>query len=156
MATRTFLKMEGIPGDSKDRKYSGWIEVLWWVSTSNALSKEGLTPSKPDRTRIRFGIRKEGTASGKLYLASTGKLSIKGAATLVDVVDEDGGKERTRITMKDVAVVVYRPPEGNKGTEVIVILEYTPETPSGGSGGYPILRPGLRGFPTERFGPPGF
>ena len=68
MATRTFLKIEGIAGESKDRKYAGWIEVLWWVSTSNALSKEGLTPSKAGRTRIRFGIRKEGVASGKLYL----------------------------------------------------------------------------------------
>jgi hypothetical protein len=85
-----------------------------------------------------------------------GKLSIPGAATLVAVVDEVGGNERTRITMKDVAVVAYGPPAGNKGTEVIVILEYTPELPSGGSGAYPFLRPGLRGFPTERFGPPGF
>src|SRR5437588_13069522 len=123
MATRTFLKIEGIPGESKDRKYAGWIEVLWWVSTSNALSKEGLTPSKAGRTRIRFGIRKEGVASGKLYLASTGKLRLNSAAaaTLVDVVDEDKGKERTRITMKDVVVVSYRPPEGNNGTEVMVV-----------------------------------
>src|SRR5262249_30646951 len=132
MATRTFLKTEGVPGDSKVRKHAGWIEVLWWVSTSNALSKEGLTPSKPDRTRIRFGIRKEGTASGKLYLASTGKLRIGGAATLGDVVDEGGGEERARITMKDGAVAFRQPPDRNKGTQVMLVLEYGRDLPQGG------------------------
>jgi hypothetical protein len=114
-----FLKIDNVPGDSKDSKHPGWIALLGGFTFGRTYKgddgkdvKEGSDIRQGDSTQLEFTMSKQGSAAYKLYLAYTGQLKITGTVILADVSqehgpDHDSYSERV-YEMKDVKVVNYQ------------------------------------------------
>jgi len=135
MAETAFLKIDNVPGDSKDSKHPGWVEIVdahfvferrW--EEKGAETYETSADYREDRSNaLQVMVSQQGTAAHKLYLASTGKLKLGGTMTLAAVREEhdtnsDTYSERT-FKMKDVTVAeyqVYQPDPEYKGDGSVV------------------------------------
>jgi len=136
-----FLKVDGIPGESRDSKHKDEIEL---VSFSWGLAEPSRAPgggvARPQFNDFRFTMRVT-KASPQLFLATATGKHLKEATLSVRRASKDQ-LEYLKIKLGDVLVTSYQ----QTGTEEVehelvsfafdrIALEYTQATPQGRPGG---------------------
>ncbi len=140
-----FLKLDGIPGESKDSKHSGEIDVLsfsWGVAqTGTSTGGGGGGAGKANFQDISF-VAAFNKASPKLFEACASGQHIKEAVLTAVKTDKKDRQEYLIIKMADVLVSSYQTggSSGDVPTDQFSInyskieIEYRPTNPDGSLG----------------------
>lgn len=111
MAVRSFLKIDGIPGESADKKHKDEIDVIsfsWGLTQAGSGPGRGGGAGKPSFEDFHFHfVARASKASPKLFLACASGQHITSAL----LTCRRGGKtpfEFLRIKLSDVLVSSYR------------------------------------------------
>jgi type VI secretion system secreted protein Hcp len=110
MAMDMFLKIEGIPGESKDGKHKDWIDVLaWsWGASNSGTARFGGAPG-PGKANVQdMSFTKYiDKASPELFLRCCNGKHIPESTLIVRKASGDSPLEYLTITMTDVMVTSY-------------------------------------------------
>jgi len=143
MATTTFIKFDGIAGESTTKEHPGEVEVLSWnwgldaaVGTSGG---GGAGVGKPKPRDIHFIHRYDKASPVLMRMAATGRHIV--SAVLSARKAGAGQKDFLTITLKDVLVTsLAAGDDGNGPTEQVTLtysdirFSYRPQTNTGALG----------------------
>jgi type VI secretion system secreted protein Hcp len=146
MPADMFLKLEGIPGESQDKKHAKEIDILaygWGASQTGSFhSGGGGGAGKASFQDINFTKRVDVSSTKLLKAVAKGQH----IGEAVFTVRKSGGEEPVEyliITMKEVMVTAYAI-TGSKGEDLVnesfslnfakVEMKYTPQSATGGAG----------------------
>ena len=146
----TFLKVDGVPGESTDDKHKDWMELLGWSheliqpTSATASSSGGGTTARVDHKDFRI-TKFLDKASPKLYEACCKGTHLK--EVIIECCRSGGDKVKyMEVKMNDVVVSGVRPVASPKGEEGFPVEEvdfnygkiywtYTQQKRADGSGG---------------------
>jgi type VI secretion system secreted protein Hcp len=143
MATTTFIKFDGIEGESTSRDHKGEIEVLswnWGLSATRPASGGGGGAGKAIPQEFRF-VHRYDKASPLLA-----KTAVKGQHVKTAILSArkagEGQKDFFKVTMKEVFITSVAASDGGDGAQEEVAVSYgaidfsyAPQTSKGSLGG---------------------
>ena len=145
MATTTFIKFDGIDGESTNTDHPAEIEVLSWnwglsVATVVSGGGGGASVGRVSPKDIHFIHRYDKASPMLMRMAATGRRIA--SAVLSARKAGAGQKDFLKITLKDILVTsINAGDDGNGPTEEIAVsygdiqFSYKPQTASGALGG---------------------
>lgn len=113
---RYYLRLDGVPGDSKDVDHEGWIPVVDWstgASNGAMLTSSGWSASKPKLGTVSLSAQ-GGSQSPRLFLRTvSGRRSA--VALIQGVTRGDTPSTYLEVELRDVSVASYDVSAGEDG-----------------------------------------
>ena len=109
-----FLKLDGIPGESKDPDHAGWIDVdSYYVDTPRSGRLSGVGPAKADFEAIFFFASPVGRHSPLLSHATNTGWSIKSGVLEIVLGTGCTRSVSLRVRFTDLSISMYRTMESD-------------------------------------------